>query len=112
MRQIVVDIPDTAWELLKDGQVRNGGITSNCFLNAVKVGTPLENILSDIKAVITQGAQAYDRGGRGNGKSIRYGMMRAVQLIDEYAKGKVRPVYEVRNMTMEMLETECTNPNE
>lgn len=43
-----------------------------------------EPILDKIRAEIEQKARPYEIGGRGNGKSIRYGLCVALQFIDKY----------------------------
>lgn len=42
------------------------------------------DILEKIRAEIEQKARPNEIGGRGNGKSIRYGLCMALQIIDKY----------------------------
>ncbi len=45
-----------------------------------------ENVLDKIRSEIWEQARPYEIGGRGNGKSIRYGLCKALDIIDKYRK--------------------------
>ena len=45
---------------------------------------PKSDVLDKIRAEIEQKAKPYEIGGRGNGKSIRYGLCMALEIIDKY----------------------------
>jgi len=48
------------------------------------------SVLDKIRAEIEQRAKPNELGGRGNGKSIRYGLCMALEIIDKYrAEGRV-----------------------
>lgn len=46
-------------------------------------------VLDKIRAEIEQIARPNEIGGRGNGKSIRYGLCLALQIIDKYRKEQI-----------------------
>ena len=45
---------------------------------------PKTDVLDKIRAEIEQKAKPYEMGGRGNGKTIRYGLCMALEIIDKY----------------------------
>ena len=47
-----------------------------------------EPVLNKIIAEIEQKARPNEIGGRGNGKSIRYGLCMALEIIDKYRKSE------------------------
>ena len=49
-------------------------------LKAIRDGVPLDEVRTEIK----QKARLNELGGRGNGKSIRYGLHMAMEIFDEY----------------------------
>ena len=44
------------------------------------------NVLDKIRAEIEELAKPNEFGGRGNGKSVRYGLCKALEIIDKYAE--------------------------
>lgn len=77
--KLIIDIPEEDYNFVKK-QVADG--ITNPLKMRIANGIPLDKIRDEIE----QKARPNELGGRGNGKSIRYGLCMALEIIYKYIK--------------------------
>lgn len=85
------------WDILADVELKNTERIWFTTPSEKRVEYIKADVLDKIRSEIEQKARPNEIGGRGNGKSIRYGLCMALQIIDKY-KAEIAPrESEVRN---------------
>ena len=73
--KLIIEMPIVMYDQVKGGYLPLG------ISKYLKNGIPLDDLRSEIDQI----ARSNEIGGRGNGKSIRYGLCMALEIIDKYA---------------------------
>jgi hypothetical protein len=81
-RQAVLDIIDGYYSCFEDAEEFEQKVRE------IPPVTSKTDILDKIRAEIEQKARPNEKGGRGNGKSIRYGLCIALDIIDKYKESE------------------------
>lgn len=100
IRKYVVTLEDTlkGWQEDEDELGRKYGAEpldcGDCEIVQASINTGIrtasrlvDDVLDKIRAEIEQKARLNEIGGRGNGRSIRYGLCMALNIIDKYIGG-------------------------
>lgn len=77
-------IDEESWKVITDAELDKTEHIYFTTPSSKRVDFIKADVLDKIRAEIEQKARPNELGGRGNGKSIRYGLCIALEIIDKY----------------------------